>query len=268
MSRRGGINARVRSDLPVVIRGVNRMDRLVPGVAGYLAQTLKETRGRWRGVEGLLCDDSGTDHDGGRRATMERPRWRVSLQVRLLRGEKADEVAETQRVRLDNDDSRVGERRQGCRGGQNSVRRRRIGLRGHHGRESVAAACRWSFEERSRRSAGISSGRGGLMRREANRPYVTCRPARDRILQGLHRDSSEAGGCRLAAIKRKCTSTAVCLLEVVPPIISKQQLPCGRQRWRAGIRRGTGRPVFCRRGITICCRSRGTREESRDCLTT
>lgn len=49
---------------------------------------------------------------------MERPRWRVSLQVRLLREEKEDEETETQGVRLDNDDSRVGESRQGCRGGQ------------------------------------------------------------------------------------------------------------------------------------------------------
>lgn len=114
----GDITACLQNNVPVVIRRVNRMDRLVPGVAGYLTQTLKETRGRRRGIEGFLCDDSGTDHDGGRCATMERPRWRVSLQVRLLREEKEDEETETQGVRLDNDDSRVGESRQGCRGGQ------------------------------------------------------------------------------------------------------------------------------------------------------
>lgn len=56
-------------DLPVVVCRVNRVNRFVPGIAGNLAQAFKKTWGRRRGVKGLLCHDTGTDHDGGRRAT-------------------------------------------------------------------------------------------------------------------------------------------------------------------------------------------------------
>lgn len=64
-----GNEEQAAEDLPVVVCRVSRVNRFVPCIAGNLAQALKKTWGRRRGVKGLLCHDTGTDHDGGRRAT-------------------------------------------------------------------------------------------------------------------------------------------------------------------------------------------------------
>ena len=118
--------------------------------------------------------------------------------------------------------------------------------------------CRCSFEERSRCSARISSGRGGCGKRNKS-PIRHLQAGQRQNLQGLHRDSSKAGS--------RSNKTQMYLHHCVPPKvvppISKQQLPCGRQRWRAGIRRGTGRLCFVV-GDTMAVAGE---KKYRDCLT-